>query len=111
MNDYRNDQIKRQHEMANWSQEHIDYWNEGYEFHQTHWPDGEEATPLRDAMQFARFSIIDLSPDAEAYWAGYERSVMDKYERGELENQPAASEDDLKFAMGEVMRFINGDRK
>jgi hypothetical protein len=111
MNDYRSEAMKRFHAATGKPQQYIDNWNEGYEFYLTHYPEGGPQTPAHLAMQYAKFSIIDMSYEAEAYWNGYEAATIVAYESGRRMGTEPASEEDIQWAMGELARFLRGDRK
>jgi hypothetical protein len=110
MNDYRSEALQAFHRDTNKSQVYIDNWNEGYEFHLTHFPTEGPQTPIKLAMQYAKYTVIDMSFEAEAYWQGYEAATIAAYERGSRPNE-AATPEDVEWAVGELMRFLRGDRK
>lgn len=105
MNDYRDESTRDFHAAMGVAQEMIDLWNEGYWFQQTYFPDGVKGTPVRKAMEYARFTIIDFSPEAEMYWGGYEQAVRDQEARGMLFKEDLTG-DDMVFALEQIVKFI-----
>ena len=80
-------------------------YHEGYDFYETHWPDGGPSTPVRDAMQFARFSVIDMSQEANYYWAGYADAYLAQASRDAVESRPM-NEDELYWVQEQITEFV-----
>lgn len=109
VNDYRSQFTKMGHNALGYTQEQIDIWNEGYGFHETHWPENGPATPLREAMQFSSFEMLDMSPRAEIYWAGYEQAARDRVAKG---GKPQTyNKEDEAYALEQVLRYIQQGMK
>ena len=108
MTDHRSDERIAWDTENNVPQFLIDAYNEGWEFHDLHWPDEGPTTPIRDAIQFARFKIVDTSPEADAYWNGYEDATHDQIRRGYgADTQPGRShEDDAKWMKEQLIEIL-----
>ena len=110
MNDYRPEGVKALHEMLGLHQDHIDAWNSGYEFHDTHFPDAGPHTPLRDAMEFSPYELSDVSQGGHLFWNGFEQATMDRLARQPRDQWQKASADDKAFALEMLIRNLLGGK-
>ena len=83
-----------------------DLYDEGWEFHDRHWPDEGPCTPTAEAMKYAPYSISDFSAEADAYWGGYEDAAIARVERGYP--HPKETAEDIEWAKQEIKNFILG---